>query len=107
MILVYWLKKIRILTVKFGSKIDKRKTEVMEFIRNVATNELNVIVRGDKVEEITSFRYLRSKLTRDGRCKEDIKVRMTLAKRDFFKRREILISNIYLEIRNRMLKPHV
>lgn len=47
----------------------------------MATSELNIKVRGDKVEEATSlFRHLGSKVTRDGRCKEDIETGTAPAK---------------------------
>ncbi|KDR23911.1 hypothetical protein L798_10261, partial [Zootermopsis nevadensis] len=59
------------------------------------------------VEEVKEFCYLGSKITKDGRSKDDIKNRLAQAKRAFFKKRSLLVSNIDLVLGKIFLKLYV
>ena len=51
---------------------------------------VNIIIDGEKVEQVASFKYLGSIITEDGRNLNDVKARIALAKDTFNKRKELL-----------------
>lgn len=66
---------------------------------------MDVIVGRNTVEEVTLLWEVSN--TCCGWCKQDIRTGTTLDKRTFFQKRKILIPNMYLEIRKRILKGYI
>ena len=49
---------------------------------------MNITVEGQSVEQVSKFRYLGSLILEDGRCLDDVKTRIGMAKDAFNKRKE-------------------
>ena len=52
--------------------------------------KVSIVLDGISVEQVIKFKYLGSILSEDGRCFEDVKVRVGMAKEAFRKRRELM-----------------
>ena len=50
---------------------------------------MNITVEGQSVKEVSKFRYLGSLIVEDGRCLDDVKTRIGMAKDAFNKRKEL------------------
>ena len=51
---------------------------------------VNIIIDGEKAEQVASFKYLGSIITEDGRSLNDVKARIVLAKDEFSKTKKLL-----------------
>ena len=71
---------------KFKMKMNVQKTKAMVVCR-VGGDLVNIIIDGEKVEQVASFKYLGSIITEDGRNLNDVKARIALAKDAFSKRK--------------------
>ena len=58
----------------------------------------------DRLEQVTSFRYLGALISEDGRCIQDVTGRVVIGKEAFSKRKELLTKSLDLGIRKRMVK---
>ena len=65
---------------------------------------MNIKIGNEKIGWISEFCYLGSKITRDSRCNADIRSTKRQAKKAFAKIPQLLVSNIDLEIRKKLLK---
>ena len=68
---------------------------------------VNIIVEGQRVEQVKRFKYLGSLITEDERCIEDVKQRIGMAKDAFNKRRELLTRSMSKGLKKRMIKTLV
>ena len=59
------------------------------------------------MEQVSQYKYLGSWITEDGRCEQDIKTRIAMAKDAFWKHKEFLRGNISLQVKKRMLHCYV
>lgn len=50
----------------------------------------------DTIEVVAEITYIGGKITRGGRSRHGVKNRLTLANRDFFQKKSLLIANISL-----------
>ena len=71
--------------------------------KHVGKNE-NFITSIAQLENVESFKYLRSILTNDGRCTCEIKCRIAMAKAAFNKKRTLFTSTLDLEMRKKLVK---
>ena len=62
---------------------------------------MNITVEGQSVEQVSKFRYLGSLISEDGRCLDDVKTRIGMAKDAFKKRKELLTRSITEDLRKR------
>ena len=60
---------------------------------------VNIIIDGEKVEQVASFKYLRSIITEGGRSLNDVKARIALVKDAFSKRKELLTISVSKELK--------
>jgi hypothetical protein len=60
-----------------------------------------------QLENVESFIYLGSMLTNDGRCACEIKSSIAMAKVVFNKKRDLLTSKMYLELRKKLVKCYI
>ena len=66
----------------------------------------NIKIDNGKIGEISEFCCLGGKITRDGRCNANIRSKIGQAKKAFPKISQLLVSNIDLEIRKKLLKTY-
>ena len=66
---------------QYDIKINAKKTKVMKISKNGGT--LNIMIDGQKVEQVNKFKYLRAWITEDGKCKTEIRMRIGMAKDAF------------------------
>jgi len=69
--------------------------------------KVSIVLDGISVEQVTKFKYLGSILSEDGRCFEDVKVRVGMAKEAFRKRRELMTKSFNKDLKKRMIKTLV
>src|SRR6476661_5361054 len=70
----------------YDMKININKTKAMVVSRN-GGERVNITVEGQSVEEVRKFRYLGSLISEDGKCLDDVKTRIGMAKDAFNKRK--------------------
>src|SRR6476619_7613271 len=68
---------------------------------------VNITVEGQSVEQVSKFRYLGLLISEDGRCLDDVKTRIEMAKDAFNKRKDLLTSSIRVDLRKRLGKTLV
>src|SRR6478609_5982025 len=74
-------------------KISINGTKAMVVSRN-GGERVNITVEGQSVEQVIKFRYIGSLISEDGRCLDDVKTRIGMAKDAFHKRKELLTRSI-------------
>ena len=73
---------------------------------NVQCN-IKVKVNGEYLEQVTSYRYLGRIVTEDGRSEVEIKTRIAMAKKAFWKMKEVTRGQVNLTVRKRILNCYV
>ena len=68
---------------------------------------VNITVEGQSMKQVSKFRYLGSLISEDGRCLDDVKTRIALAKDAFNKRKDLLTRSIRVDLRKRLVKALV
>jgi hypothetical protein len=72
------------------------------------TTKINIIIDGTNIEQVTKFMYLGHMITDDGRCEEEIKRRIAIARTTFSKMNKVLTSRkIPLNTRVRIIQCYV
>ena len=91
---------------EYGMSINVKKTKVM--ILGNSDEEFGEIKLNDTVlERVTKYKYLGSWITEDGRCDEEIKTRIAMAKAAFWQQKEIMRGNIAVETKKRILNCYI
>ena len=67
-------------------KINIKKMKAMKISRTGEEN-INIILDGQPIEQMKRFKYLEAHITSDGRCKEEIRTRISIAKKAFTRRK--------------------
>ena len=80
--------KIQETAVKYGMKINIKKTKVMKISKRPG-EEFVVLVDGERLNQITHFNYLGRLMTQDGHCKKDIRWIIARAKNAFPDKKEL------------------
>src|SRR6476619_3818095 len=75
----------------YDMKINIKKIKAMVVTRNEG-ERVNITVEG--IEQVRKFRYLGSLISEDGRCLDDVRTRIGMAKDAFHKRKEMLTRSI-------------
>src|SRR6476469_2054205 len=68
---------------------------------------VNITEEGQSVEQVSKFGYLGSLISEDGRCLDDVKTRIGMAKVAFNDRKELLTRSIRVDLRKRLVKTLV
>lgn len=84
-------------------KINIKKTKVLRISRD-KYKEVELWLRGQKIEQVHEFCYLGSLITEDGKCHREIKRRIGMGKAAFTKRKELLRRSFKRELKKRMVK---
>ena len=91
-----------------GLKINIGKPELMGVTKRTEQLRVEAHVNGEAVRQVSSFRYLGSLISEDGRCDAEIKSRIAMAKGNFGKMRRILTNlSLGMNIRLMLLKCYV
>ena len=78
------------------------------FSKSTVIPTCNITIHGTSLEQVNSFIYLGSMFTSDGRCVQDVRLRIGIAKSAFTSLEKVLKSrDIKLQIRIRVLKCYV
>ena len=72
---------------QFVLKIIVKKTKTMVVSKKPNTPKINIVIDGQHIEQVTSYIYLGSSITEDGRFENEIKRRMMIARTTFTNRR--------------------
>jgi hypothetical protein len=91
---------------KYDMKINIKKTKTMVVSKHEGIN-LDIRIDGQSLEQVKKFKYLGAMITEDGRCINDVKMRIGMAKEAFVKRKELLTSRISRDLRKKMVKTLV
>jgi hypothetical protein len=89
----------------YGMEMNVEKTKVMRIPRQPFP--VKIIIGQKQLENVESFKYLRSILTNDGRCTCEIKCKITMAKAAFNKKKNLFISTFVLELRKKLTRCYI
>ena len=91
-----------------GLKLNISKTKVMVVSKGNENIRANIFVGGEQLEQVERYKYLGSVVTRDGRCKEEIKTRLAIAKSAFTRIKSIVTNRtISISLRKRFIKAYI
>src|SRR6478609_2519322 len=90
----------------YDMKINIKKTKAMVVSRNGA-ERVNITAEGQSVKQVSKFRYLGSLISEDGRCLDNVKTRIGMAKDAFNKRKELLTRSSRVDLRKKLVQPLV
>ena len=89
-------------------KLNTTKTKVMVVTKGSDMVRVNVRVGEEVLEQVEKYKYLGSLVTQDGRCVEDIKTRIAIAKNAFTKIKAMITNRaISINLRKRFIKAYV
>src|SRR6476619_546644 len=86
----------------YDMKINIKKTKAIVVSTN-GGERVNKTVEDQSAEQVSKFRYLDSLISEGGRCLDDVKTRIGMAKDAFNKRKELLTRSIRVNIRKRLV----
>lgn len=99
--LIDMMKDLERACLKYGMKINVKKTKVMMLGR---ISKTNLTIEGKRIEEVKQFRYLGCLISSDCKCEKEIRTRIAMAKETFRKNYKILTGPLELRLRKRLLK---
>jgi len=67
-------------------------------------NKLKIYIDGQKVEQVSQFRYLGSLISEDGYCTKEIRSRIDMAKRLFMEKMNLFTDKMNLKLKKRIMK---
>src|SRR5919106_4121377 len=88
---------------EYGMKINVKKTKTM-VVSKKGGAKINIKVDGKIIEQVVKFKYPGAILSEDGKCSEDVKVRIGMAKDAFNKRKELLSKRFCKSVKKRIVK---
>src|SRR6476469_4641899 len=77
----------------YDMKVNIKQTKARVVSRN-GGERVNITVEGQSIEQVSKFRFPGSLISEDGRCLDDVKTRIGMAKDAFNKRKELLTRSI-------------
>ena len=66
--------------------------------------KIDIYVNGERIEQVTKFKYFGPLLTEDGKCDVEIRSRLAMAKDAFNKRKELLSRRMNIDTKKRVVK---
>lgn len=88
----------------YGMKINVKKTKIM---RVNEPEDMTVITKHGKIEQVKKYRYLGTLLTEDWRSETEVRMRIAMAKEAFTRKKTLFCSSLNLELRKRLVKCYV
>ncbi|GFN87873.1 endonuclease-reverse transcriptase [Plakobranchus ocellatus] len=93
---------------RMGLSLNVKKTECMVISKKSSSPKCNLVSKGEKMKQVTKFKYLGYLITSDGRCTSEISKRIAMAKDTFQKMKPILANrNIGMATKMRVIKTYV
>ena len=68
---------------------------------------MQIKVGNRELEEVDTFKYVGSVLTRDGYCTKEIEMRIAMAKEAFNRKIPLLTRKLTIEFRKKLVRIHV
>ena len=84
------ISKINEVGKQFGMKINIKKTKAMVVSKKPNSPKINIAIDGEQIEQVTSYMYLGSLITEEGRSEKEIKRRRMIARSTFTNMRTLL-----------------
>ena len=76
--------------------------------RNQIHTNINIVIDGQHIEQVTANMYIGSLISEDGRCEKEIKRRIVIARTTFTNMRTLLLCRgINLKTRLRVIKCYI
>ena len=93
----------------YGLEMNTKKTKTMIVRRDSNDgSRVNIKVDGVTLEQVESYQYLGQIITEDGRCEKEIRRRIGIAKTNFLKMKDVLITKkLSMEIRKKILHCYI
>src|SRR2546426_8858299 len=98
--------KLNAIAKKYSMKINIKKTKTM-VVSKKENGTVSILIDGQRVEQVKTFKYLGSVIAEDGRCMDDIKQRIGCAKDAINKRKELLSKSMNKPLKKRIVKALV
>ena len=90
-----------------GLSVNLKKTECM-IVTKKNLEKMRLSVRGEVVKQVDSFRYLGTIISSDGKCDNEVKARIAIAKQSYSKLEKIFRSHeISLTTKKRLLNTYI
>ena len=91
-----------------GLFLNSAKSFTMVFSKSEVRYTCKIIVHGNTLEQVDRFVYLRSLFTSDGKCEQDVRQRIAIAKSAFTSLEKVMKNrNINIQLRCRFMKCYV
>src|SRR6266853_53478 len=90
----------------YEMKLNVKKTKTM-LVSKRPGREMRIEVDGQRLEQVTKFKYLGAIITENGRCDEEVRVRIGMAKEAFCKKKELLRKGFDRALRKRIVKTTI
>ena len=92
----------------FNTKMSTLKTKVMTVSKQGNARQIKVKLDGHQLEQVDKLTYLGQTITNDGRCEEEIKKRITIAKKQFSLMKNVLTNRkLRYSTRKRLVKCYI
>ena len=103
------VKVVKLESEKKGLKMNVKKTKTMVVCRDKnEQHRVSINLNGQVLEQVDKFKYLGQLITDDGRCDQEVKCRIEIARSSFIKMRDVFCSkSIALPLRKRMVRCYV
>ena len=93
---------------KMGLSLNVKKTECLVVSKKSLNPKCNLISKGEHIKQITKFKYLGYIITSDGKCTNEIRKRIAMAKDTFQKMKSVFTNrNIKMNTKIRVIKTYV
>ena len=96
-------------SLEYGLEMNTKKTKTMVIRRNVKEEaKVNIKVDGVILEQVESYQYLGQLITDDGRCEKEIRRRIGIARTNFLKMKDVLVTkSLSLLTRKKILHCYI
>ena len=91
-----------------GLKLNISKTKVMVVSKSTQNIRTNIFVGGEQLEQVERYKYLGSVVTQDGRCDQEIKTRLAIARSAYIRIKPIVTNrSISINLRKRFIRAYI
>ena len=96
-------------SLAYGLEMNTKKTKTMIVRRDTKDgSRVNIKVDGVVLEQVESYQYLGQIITEDGRCENEIRRRIGIAKTNFLKMKDVLVTKkLSMETRKKILHCYI
>ena len=102
------IRKVKEYSSKVGLEMNVKKTKVMVVSRDNVAPQVQMQIGSDSIEQVEKYVYLGHTISENGKCVEEIRKRMGIAKSNYLAMHDILSSRrLNIKLRVRMLRCYV